>query len=109
MRMMEDRKGIEFLDQWVEFFFLMVLIIGFVVSVSIKSAFLSYVVIFLFGVMAGRFLNYRKRMFPFYLIILGLLLGYIIGSRYGLWKVNLFCFIVGAVISWYVHDKKLIK
>ncbi|MFO8016595.1 MAG: hypothetical protein R6U32_05810 [Candidatus Woesearchaeota archaeon] len=109
MKMIRHRRGINFLDQWVEFFFFVLLIIGFAVSVSIGSAFFSYVVVFLFGFMAGRFLNYRKRMLPFYLVTLGLLVGYIIGSRYGNWRITLFCFIVGAAISWFLHNKKILK
>lgn len=109
MKLFRNKRGFNVLERWTEFFFLILLIIGFVVSISIGSAFFSYLVILLFGGMAGRFLNYRKAMFPFYLIILGLLIGYIIGSRYGNWRVNLFCFIVGAAISWYLHEKKILK
>jgi len=106
---MMNKKGINFLDSWAEFFFLVMLIIGFVVSVAIGSAFFSYVVIFLFGGMAGRFLNYRKIAFPFYLVVVGLLIGYVIGSRYGNWRVNLFCFVAGVAISWYLHGKRILK
>lgn len=109
MKLLKNKKGFSFLDRWAEFFFLVLLIVGFVVSVAIGSAFFSYVVVFLFGAMAGRFLNYRKAWFPFYLIILGLLIGYIIGSRFGNWRLNLFFFIVGAAISWYLHDKGILK
>ena len=104
-----NKKGFNFLDKWAELFFFIMLVIGFIVSVIIGSAFFSYVVIFLFGLMAGRFLNLRKEFFPYYLIVLGLLIGYIIGSRYGNWKVTLFLFIMGIAISWYLHEKEYIR
>lgn len=106
---MMSKKGFSFLDKWVEFFFVVLLVIGFVVSVSIGSAFFSYIVMFLFGIMVGRFINYRKKTFPFYLVILGLVIGYILGSRYGSWKIILFCFVLGAAISWYLHETKILK
>ena len=108
-KMMRSRKGFEFMDKWVELFFFIVLIIGFIVSISLGSAFFSYVVIFLFGLMGGRFLQLRKGIVPFYLIVLGLLIGYILGSRYGNWKIIVFCFIIGAAISWYAHEKEYIR
>ncbi|MBU0535728.1 MAG: hypothetical protein KKE20_02095 [Nanoarchaeota archaeon] len=104
-----NKKGEGFLDNWVEIFFLILLIIGFVISVSIGSAFFSYVVIFLFGLMAGRFLQLRKNMVPFYLVVLGLLVGYILGSRYGNWKIIIFCFLLGTAISWYAHEKEYLR
>lgn len=106
---MKSKKGFSYLDKWAELFFLVLLIVGFVISVSVGSAFFSYVVVLLFGLMAGRFLNYRKSMFPFYLVILGLLVGYILGSRYGNWRLNLFFFVVGAAVSWVLHSKKILK
>ena len=109
MRLWKSKKGLDVLDQWAEFFFLILLIVGFVVSVSVGSAFFSYIVVLLFGLMSGRFLNYRKSMFPFYLVILGLLVGYILGSRYGNWRLNLFFFIVGMAVSWVLHSKKILK
>ena len=104
-----NKKGIDFLDRWAEFFFLMMLVIGIVFSVFIGSAFFSYLVVFFFGVMAGRFLRYRKTVFPFYLVVIGLLIGYLVGSRYGSWRINLFCFVLGTAISWYLHGKKILK
>ncbi|MCX6706521.1 MAG: hypothetical protein NT001_00040 [Candidatus Woesearchaeota archaeon] len=104
-----NKKGFEFLDKWVEIFFVILLIIGFIVSISIRSAFFSYVVIFLFGFMSGRFLQIRKNMVPFYLVIFGLLIGYMLGSTYGSWKVILLCFIIGTSISWYLHEKGYLR
>ncbi len=104
-----NKKGFEFLDKWVELFFFILLVIGFIVSINIGSAFFSYIVIFLFGLMAGRFLQLRKNIFPFYLIVLGLLIGYLLGSRYGNWKIVVFVFIIGAAVSWYVHEKEYIR
>ncbi|MFC1753416.1 hypothetical protein ACFL96_08490 [Thermoproteota archaeon] len=108
---MNKKAAWQFLDRWVELFFFILLIIGFVVSVAIGSAFLSYVVVSLFGLMAGRFLHLRKSIFPFYLVVLGLLIGYTIGAsaRHSDWRVVILCFIIGAAISWFVHEKEYIR
>ncbi|MBD3313375.1 hypothetical protein GF345_02950 [Candidatus Woesearchaeota archaeon] len=105
----DNRRAEGFLDKWVELFFFTLLIIGFIISLSIGSAFFSYIVIFLFGLMSGRLLQLRKNMVPFYLIVLGLLIGYLLGSRYGNWKIIVFVFIIGTSISWYAHEKEYIR
>ena len=105
-----NKKGvINILRNWVELVFLILLIAGFLFSINIGSAMLSYLIIFLFGLMAGRFLQQRKSSFPFYLIVLGLVIGYVLGSKYGNWKTIIILFVLGTVISWYAHDKKYIN
>ncbi len=105
-----EKKGvINILTSWVELGFLILLIIGFFISLNIGSAFFSYIIIFLFGLMAGRFLQQRKAAFPFYLIVLGLLVGYILGAKYGSWKTIVFLFALSTVISWYAHDKGYVR
>lgn len=107
--LIKGKKAINFDETWVELFFIILLIIGFLISVSLGSAFFSYIVIFLCSFMAGRFLNLRKVSFPYYLIVLGFLIGYLLGTRYGNWKITLFVFALGFGISWYVHEKKLMR
>lgn len=99
-----DKKAIIDLSVWwVEFVCFVVLIIGFLFSITLKSAVISYVVIFLFGLLAGRMIYYRKYSFPFYLIGFALLLGYVLGSRYGQWKLVILFFLLGSAVSYYAH------
>ena len=101
---------VNFFENWVEFFFFVLLVIGFMLSLLAPSAFLSYIIIFIFGGMAGRVIYGRKGKlhFPFYLIIIGFLIGYIIGAYYGNKIVILTLFVVGGIISYYLHDKGII-
>lgn len=98
--------------QWAEVFFIILIMLGFLIAISIRSAAMNYVVIFLAGLMAGR-LFYEKLgkqpIFAFFLIIVGFLLGYMLGS-FGLnkrWIV--FFFIAGTLVSYYIHKKGYIK
>ena len=98
--------------QWAEVFFVILLMIGFLVAVSIKSAAMNYVIIFLAGMMVGR-LFYEKigkqPIFAFFLIILGFLFGYMLGSFEVNKKLIAIFFIAGTLISYYIHKKGYLK
>lgn len=100
--------GTIFWKQWGEAFFIILLLLGFVLSISIKSAILNYVVIFCAGLMAGRVFfkkKGRQPLFPFFLIIVGFLVGYMLGSFVFNTKLIAFLFILGSAISYYIHKK----
>ena len=101
-----NKKGLNLLTTWVEVVAFILLVIGFILSIFMGSAFMSYVVILLFGVMAGRVIFFKRTSFPVYVIGMGFLFGYLLGSRYGKWKIILFCFLSGIVISYYLHKKE---
>lgn len=107
----EGVKMIDFFESWAEFFFFVLLVIGFIFSVFAPSAFLSYIMIFACGGMAGRLMYERKKklQFPYYLIIVGFLIGYIIGAYYGNKIIILALFVLGGVLSYYLHDKGIIR
>ncbi|MBW2978115.1 hypothetical protein KY331_04685 [Candidatus Woesearchaeota archaeon] len=98
--------------QWAEVFFIILLLIGFLIAVSIKSAAMNYVVIFLGGLMAGRLLYEKKGkqpIFAFFLIIVGFLFGYMLGSFAVNKKLIVIFFIAGTLASYYIHKKGYIK
>ncbi|MBN1386705.1 hypothetical protein JW968_07105 [Candidatus Woesearchaeota archaeon] len=107
MRMLRGRRGLEYYMDWAEIFFFILLVIGFVLSLSTGSAFVSYVIIILTGLLSGRILHDRKHKgkFPYYLIIIGFLLGYLIGNFYANTKVLMFLFIVVNIFSYWLHEK----
>ena len=105
----QSRKGLEMISYWAETFFIIILVVAFIVSVSVGSLVFNYIVVTVFGLMAGRYIYFRRSQFPFYLIVAGGLIGYIIGARYGNWKVTLLLFVIGASASWYLHDQKIVK
>ena len=101
-----------FYQQWPQFFFILVLILGFVISVSMQSAVLSYLVIFCGGLITGKliFSKYGKQpSFPFFLIAIGLLLGYVLGAFKFSRVFIIILFIAGNIIAYYVHKKGYIK
>jgi len=93
---------------WAEFFFLVLLVVGFIIALSLKNAFITYIMILLFGLMCGRFIQKRSKGFPFYMISAGFLIGFMIGARHVTWASVLLLFIIASIGSFYFHKKKLI-
>ncbi len=100
-----------YLENWAEIWFFILIVIGFLVSVTLDSKVIVYSTIFLCGAMSGRLIYERKNklQFPYYLIIIGFLIGYMIGSRFGDRKMMIILFIFGTVLSYYLHNKRIIK
>ncbi len=97
---------------WAEFFFIVLLLIGFFVALFIQNAWLNYAVIFCAGLMAGRVLfikTGRQPVFPFFLIIVGFLFGYMLGSFVFDRRIIAILFALGAVLSYYLHKKEYIN
>lgn len=107
---------VSYYKNWVEIWFFIVLIIGFVLSIIVKSAVITYLIIFIVGMMAGRIMYWRHHMLKagYYIIIIGFLVGYIIASilkpnlTYGSVQVMLILFALGWLLSYYLHEKKII-
>lgn len=100
--------GMVLWQNWAETLFILLLIVGLVLSITIQNAFLNYLIIFCAGLMAGRVIFIRKGkqpLFPFFLIIIGFLFGYMLGSFSFNRKVITFLFILGAIIGYYIHKK----
>ncbi|MBL7055611.1 hypothetical protein ISS07_01725 [Candidatus Woesearchaeota archaeon] len=100
-----------FFKNWAEFFFFVLMVLGFVMAISSPSAFISYIVIFLSGMIGGRILYDRKKKltFPYYIIIIGFLIGFLLGNFYGSKKIILILFILGILFSYHLHNKGYLK
>ena len=102
-----------FFKSWAEFFFFVIMLLGFVVALSATSfsAVISYIVVFLSGMIGGRLLYERKKklVFPYYIILIGFLIGYVIGTYYGSRKVVIILFILGVLFSYHLHNKGYIR
>jgi len=100
-----------FYENWPEIIATIVLVLGFIVALTLTSAFITYIVVFLTAMLLGRlwFRNKKDLKFPFFLIFMALLLGLLLGSRYGSKRVITILFILGMSLSYYLHDKGLIK
>ena len=101
----------EFYKNWMEFFFLVLMIIGILIALSAPSAIISYIVIFLSGMFAGRLIYERKNkiQFPYFMIIAGFFIGYLIGVYYGSRRVVIALFVIGAILSYKLYDKKILR
>jgi hypothetical protein len=102
-----------FFKSWAEFFFFVVMILGVVVSIwaTSYSAFISYVVVFLSGMIGGRLLYDRKKKLtiPYYIILTGFLIGYVIGTYYGSRKVVVVLFVLGVLFSYHLYNKGYLR
>ncbi len=97
-------------EQWAETLTVFFLALGFVFAVLLRNDFLSYSSIFLSGSLAGRIYyikRYKEPIFPFILIIIGFLLGYIIGSVWVSRVAVFLFFVLGFGLSYYLHLKKI--
>ena len=102
---------LDFYKNWFESFFLALMVIGIVVALSAPSAVISYIIIFLSGIFAGRLIYERKHKmkFPYVMIIAGFVIGYLIGVYYGSRMVVIALFVTGAILSYKLYDKKILK
>ena len=100
-----------YFKNWAEIFFFILLIIGFLIALMAPSAVVSYIVIFVCGMICGRMIYERKDkgIFPYFIIILGFFVGYLLGAYRGEREIMSVLFILGALISWYVYDKGILR
>lgn len=101
----------QFYKNWMEFFFFALMIIGVIIALTAPSAVISYIIIFLSGMFAGRLIYEKKNkiQFPYFMIIVGFVIGYLIGVYYGSRGVAIVLFVVGAVVSYKLYEKKILK
>ncbi len=103
--------AIEWEEDWTEVLTLFFMILGFIISVLLQNAVLSYLSIILAGLLAGR-IYYIKRfkapILPFILMIVGFLLGYLISSFRISRIATLILFSLGFGVSYYLHLKKIL-
>jgi len=101
--------GHEMFENWPEITALVLVIVGFIFSISINNAILLYFIVFLSGLLAGRFyfLKIGKQpLLPFFLIIIGLMLGYAIGGAFVTnWLAIMITFIIAWIVSHGLHKK----
>jgi hypothetical protein len=109
-----EKKGILYMH-WAEQLAVVLLLLGFFFQLTtIGSTVLSYIVIFLWGMMFGR-MWYKLRKsnrFPLFMIMVAFLVGYIVAALitgYGYWLWLIVSFIVGTIASQRLHSKRLIR
>ncbi len=109
--MFKMADGLKLEEQWADILALALLVIGFIVAVLLRSAFFNYITSFVGGFLSARLYYFKRQkqpIFPFVLIIVGFLLGYLIGT---IWASRFWTFVfftVGFFGSYYLLKHKII-
>ena len=102
-----------FFKSWVEFFFFVLMVFGFAIALwaTSFSAVISYIVVFLSGMIGGRLLYDRKGKltYPYYIILIGFIIGFAIGTFYGSRKIVIILFVIGVLFSYHLYNKGYLK
>ena len=95
-------------ENWVEYFALLLIIVGFFLALSTGSAVISYFVMIFSGIIVARSACTFGQRFktPLVIIVAGFLGGYLLGIQYGNRLVAFVLFILGYIFSIYVHKKE---
>ena len=101
----------QFYKNYMEFFFLLLMAVGVVVALMSPSAMISYAVIFLSGMFAGRVIYLRKSklQLPYFMVIAGFVIGYLFGVYYGSKTILIALFILGALLGYKLYSKGILK
>ncbi|GEM_PF-793159 len=108
---MAEGGGIKWIKQWPEVFSFGLLVLGFIISLLLRQESFSYLTILFSGFLAARGYYLKKQkepIFPFILLIIGFLVGYIIGAVWVSRIMVFFFFILGFCVSYYLHKKKIV-
>ena len=111
MKMLRNKKGYSVYKDWAEMGSILLLVVGFLLSVLADNVFVTYLILVIAGFLVGRVFYFRKKnvRFPFFIIVAFFLLGYFIGvkimDRGGFFLCFLF-FFIGAYIGYIVHEQR---
>lgn len=97
-------------ESWVEITSLFLLVIGLIVALWSRSAVVTYMVIFLSGIITGRGLMQRKysHKLSYFFMIIAYLIGFLVGHFYGKSKFILVLYIIGGYIGYVLHARDII-
>ncbi len=109
--MFGKKSAIDLATTWVEVVFIILLVVGLLLSVTAANAYLNFIIIFLCGLLFGRLLYQERRnlKLAFYLVVFGFLVGYVVGSYYTNKTLVTLFFVIGITASYYAHFKKIIE
>ena len=96
-----------YFENWMEIFFVVIMLLGIVMAVVVRSNIVSYMTITAAGVAAGKIIFERKNKvrFPYILIIIGFLIGYVIGAYDASRQLVLLLFVASSLITYNVLEK----
>ena len=111
MKLLKNKNAYSVYKDWAEIVSILLLIVGFLVSITAKTVFLAYVILIICGFLVGRVFYFRKKnvRFPFFLIVAFFIVGYFIGMRIterGGFFICFLLFFIGAYLSYVLHKKR---
>ena len=108
---LNKKAKLNWYDHWAEYLAFIALVVAFIIGITILNVFLSYVTSFLMGLMVGRvWFRYKRHLkFTWFLVIMGFMLGYVIGTFYSDTRIIIALFVLGWVIGYVLHDRAIIK
>ncbi|MEK6950535.1 MAG: hypothetical protein AABX13_02320 [Nanoarchaeota archaeon] len=98
-------------EDWAEVLAVALAVIGLIFSVALRSALFTYLTALLAGFQAGRILylkHLKEPIFPFVLIIIGFLMGYLLGSFWANRVLIVMLFTALFWLSYKLHQKRII-
>ena len=98
-------------EHWVELLATFFLAVGLLISILTETPEIVYFIIILSGFVGGRTMYVKKKtepIFPFVIIVLAFILGYVIASFNVSRKMVILLFFLSAFTSYYFHKKKII-
>ena len=101
----------ELYKNWMEFSTIIIMLFGMFVAVVAPSAIISYIIIFICGLFAGRLIYHiqSRAMLPYLMTIVGFVLGFLIGVYYGNRLVAFIFFLLGAFLGFMAYRNHLLK
>jgi len=115
MKITASKKGVDFgfFHWWAEYFAIGALLTGLILSIIARSAFMSYGIITLCGLILGR-MFYKKKddlHIPFFIMTACFIIGFLIGSTLGYGDTRIiFALFIGAMIfSNWLHSQGYIS
>ena len=96
-----------FKEQWPELTAVLLLILGFILALFSKSAAVTYIMITICGMVSGRMLFYKKYKMKmlFFMVVIGFMIGFILGSFYGDTRFIIAWFIIGNYVGYFLHKE----
>ena len=87
------------------------MVVGIFAALMSPSAVISYTIALIAGMFAGRLIYERKDKikFPYLMVITGFIVGYILGVYYGSRTIVILSFVIGAILSYKLYDKKILR
>lgn len=96
-------------ETWPELFFILFLVIGILFSFLSRAPWMSYMVIFLSGMVIGRlgYVNRHKQVFPIYFVVFGYLVGFFVANYFSVnanYAILVLVLVGGVYISYKIHE-----